>query len=203
MNGYWLSPERSWKGVEDTHRKPIPWNQCSSQPEDQNLPVLSKQKLSLCHILQNVNYVIYKLESVVCWAMHGLETSASPQLIIGCVSVSELECCNNSCIDFLGIPEFSSRLIPPSLINFDHTYHMLWLINFQSYECDKRFTEILYVVWCLFYNFSRFCRFQWHLIYIFSVFPQIFFTGNYFPEITSRFPDHFSKSGHPGIAAIG
>ena len=32
------------------------------------------------------------------------------------------------------IQEFPSRLIPPSLINFDHTYHMLSLTNFLSYE---------------------------------------------------------------------
>ena len=41
------------------------------------------------------------------------------------------------------------------------------------------------------------------MVYIFSVFPhKIFLNGNYFLEITSRFPDHFSKSCYPGIAAI-
>ena len=59
-------------------------------------------------------------------------------------------------IDLPGIPKFPSHLIPSSLINFDHTYLMLSFTNFQSYECDKRFTAILYVVWYLFHTFSLF-----------------------------------------------
>ena len=89
----------------------------------------------------------------------------------------------NTRIDFPGIPEFSFGLIPPSLIYFDRTYHMLSLTNFQSYECGKWFTAILYVVWCLFHTFSLFCRFQWHLIYIF--FP-LFHINFFWPGITSR-----------------
>ena len=95
---------------------------------------------------------------------------------------SNLECCSNCFPGNSGIPvPFDS----PSLINFDHTYHMLSPTNFQSDECDEQFTAILNVCFIL---LVCFCRFQWHLIYIFSVFPhKIFKTWNYFPEITSPF----------------
>ena len=114
---------------------------------------------------------------------------------------------SNSRLDFPGIPKFTSCLILSSLINllinWDGTYHMLSLTNFQSYECDdlQQFYMLSDVCFSL---LVCFCRFQWHLIYIFFVFlHNIFLTGNYFPEITFCFPDHFPKSHYPGIAAIG
>ena len=82
---------------------------------------------------------------------------------------------------------WNSPFDSPSLNNFDRAYHMLSLTNFQLYECDKRIEAILYVV--CFRLLVSFCRYQWHLIYIFTAFPQqIFLTVNYFPEIISRIP---------------
>ena len=92
----------------------------------------------------------------------------------------------NSGIDFPGIPENPSSLIPPSLINFDCTscYRSLTFNHMNVMNDSQQLCMLSDVCFIL---LVCFCRFLWHLIYIFSVFPhKICLTGNYFLEITSR-----------------
>ena len=70
----------------------------------------------------------------------------------------------NSRIDFPGIPDFPTRVIPPSLINFDQTYTHYRSLTFNHMNVINDLQQF-----CMLSDVCRFLvcfsRFQWHFMH--------------------------------------